>query len=274
MQSFQLIRAFTKCGLLPIQQEEEKVKANWFNGWFLVINILRLGVFGFYMYFTVLELLEAHITVRFAIMVFARIMGSIGGVLCPILLTFTAKRLGPEACNGMAIMPCKAWLIIFLMELLFYTGAVIIQLPVFFEYSGSRVSIGLFASSEVILLLVGISDYFTTFSVTFLWTLDLKLKIKNLLREYSKVHVNELEEILTHYSDLKYAFEPFCFTLFSLVQILCIASIYLAMSGSLFSLIGLKLLFLDSIFCLSFMLFYLKMNQSRLSRQNHPQILP
>lgn len=229
MQSFRLIEAYRKYGFLPIRRVEDEIRANWKNGWFLVINTVRWAVFGLYMYFTVLEIIETKMTVKLAIMIFARIIGSIGGSMCPLLLTITAKRLGQEACNGMSSMPCKALLLIITIEMLFYSGAVLLQLPAF--YTQSMVSTILLASSEAILFIIGITDYFVTFSTTYNWTLDLKLKIKILLREYAKAQHREFEGILKHYSNLKTAFEPLCFVIFSLVQMLCIASIYLAVAG-------------------------------------------
>lgn len=229
MQSFRLIEAFRKCGFLPIKKVEDEIRTNWANGWFLAINTVRWAVFALYMYFTILEIMETKMTAKLAIMIFARIMGSIGGSMCPLLLTLTAKRLGQEACNGMSTMPCLALLLISTVEMLFYSGAVLLQLPAF--YTHSVLSTVLLASSEAILILIGVTDYFVTFSTTYMWTLDLKLKIKILLREYSKAQLGEFEDILKHYSDLKTAFEPLCFVIFPLVQILCIASIYLAVAG-------------------------------------------
>ena len=73
-------------------------------------------------------------------------------------------------------------------------------------------------------------ETYAVLTVSFLWVLDLKMEIYQLLKK-PKALLDNFEEILEHYSKLKYSFGHLSFIVFCLTQLMCIASGFLSFEG-------------------------------------------
>ena len=245
MKSYKLARKLQKCGLFAVNEDEDgSVRTNFLNPTFLALLLIRCIAIGSFLYFLIINAILLKLSIPFILIIGVNTFGTIGSQLYTFILPFTAQRFGTNTFTGESQMSLKAQIMALIPFLMFITGNVLNQVSGF-DQTLPWISKICLIVTLCFINVFGFIDCAAVVLVFYSWIIDLKLKINRTLTE-SKSQLSHYDKIYHDYSKLKNAMEPITFMIFCLVQLLCIASVYLAFTGKL--------------------IFYLEQNQKSVNR--------
>ena len=235
MKSFQQTRAMRKFGFIPVSEDENGcIRINLFEPVFLVLLAVRCMFIGAYLYFVSIYALQQEMFILNTVLLSINVLASCGTFFfSSLLIALAVERLGNNTFTGKSHITLKTFIAIITPQLLYTAGCVLNQLSLF-TLDISWVSKCVLSITLIILNSLALIDIFLLVSTCYLWVLDFKMKIIELLNQDKvKIQINNFEKIDNDYLSLKHALEPATFAEFSFVQLLCVVSVYLAFKGNI-----------------------------------------
>ena len=235
MKSFQQTRAMRKFGFIPVSEDENGcIRINLFEPVFLVLLVVRCMFIGAYLYFVSIYALQQEMFILNTVLLSINVLASCGTFFySSLLIALAAERLGNNTFTGKSHITLKTFIAIITPQLLYAAGCVLNQLPLF-TLDISWVSKCVLSITLIFVNSLALIDIFLLVSTCYLWVLDFKMKIAELLnQDKATIQINNFEKINNDYLSLKHALEPATFAEFSFVQLLCVVSVYLAFKGNI-----------------------------------------
>ncbi|XP_023343395.1 uncharacterized protein LOC111712875 [Eurytemora carolleeae] len=239
MKSFQQTRAMRKFGFIPVSEDENGcIRINLFEPVFLVLLVVRCMFIGAYLYFVSIYALQQEMFILNTVLLSINVLASCGTFFySSLLIALAAERLGNNTFTGKSHITLKTFIAIITPQLLYAAGCVLNQLPLF-TLDISWVSKCVLSITLIFVNSLALIDIFLLVSTCYLWVLDFKMKIAELLnQDKATIQINNFEKINNDYLSLKHALEPATFAEFSFVQLLCVVSVYLAFKGNIYNLL-------------------------------------
>lgn len=224
-----------KFGFIPVSEDENGcIRINLFEPVFLVLLAVRCMFIGAYLYFVSIYALQQEMFILNTVLLSINVLASCGTFFfSSLLIALAVERLGNNTFTGKSHITLKTFIAIITPQLLYTAGCVLNQLSLF-TLDISWVSKCVLSITLIILNSLALIDIFLLVSTCYLWVLDFKMKIIELLNQDKvKIQINNFEKIDNDYLSLKHALEPATFAEFSFVQLLCVVSVYLAFKGNI-----------------------------------------
>ena len=234
MKSSNVIKISTSIKILPVQGpvKDTTIQTALTNCKFVALMAVYMAALGTYV--AAGFVFNPTSSTEFSVKLLAghafRYIGLGGGFPMPVILAFSAVRLGDEALGGDYQVTWKKLTVIVVISSLFIAGLVIIHIPLFIaNYNYFLLSV----IPLVFLVSLNMIKYFMIFTVMHIWIADLKNECKAALSGDLLI-ICDVQKIIERYRRLQLGLSIPSLLLFSATQICVILSVFIITTGMTF----------------------------------------